>query len=271
VRAWSRTSSDDPVVNTARERRDLIARLIEEQERVSVADLTQRFGVTDTSIRRDLRLLEEEGRLKRMHGGAIATRRSPRSGVYRAKERQHLDQKRRIGAAAAALVTPGDVVLFDSGTTVAQASAQVAPALRLGGAITAVTHSLPVIEELGSWPEPHLVCLGGLFFPNYQAFAGPQTLSHLRDLSADIVFLGCDGLTIEQGVTTQHVLIAEVGAMMASHARRVIALADSSKLNRSGFTPIIPVAAVDLLITDDAADEGYVTRIREAGCEVLIT
>jgi DeoR/GlpR family transcriptional regulator of sugar metabolism len=258
-------------VKTARERRELIARLVEEEERVSVAELTERFQVTDTSIRRDLRVIEREGRVKRVHGGAIATLHSPRAGAYRAKERKHLAEKRRIGAAAAALVRLGNVVLFDSGTTVAQAAAQIAPPLRGASAITAVTHSLPVIEELGSWPEPHLVCLGGLLFPNYQAFVGPRTLSNLSELSADIVFLGCDGLTIEQGVTTPHVLVAEVGAMMASRARRVIALADSSKLARSGFTPIIPLSKVDLLITDDAADPDFVARILDAGCEVHLT
>lgn len=258
-------------MNATRERRDLIARLVEEQERVSVADLTERFQVTDTSIRRDLKVIESEGRLKRVHGGAVATRRSPRAGAYRAKEREHVAEKRLIGAAAAALVSAGSVVLFDSGTTVAQAAAHIAPALRDASAITVVTHSLPVIEELGSWPEPHLDCLGGLFLPNYQAFVGPRTLSSLAELSADIVLLGCDGLTIEQGVTTPHVLVAEVGAMMASRARRVIALADSSKLARSGFTPIVPLSEVDILITDRAADPEYVARIRKAGCEVLIT
>jgi DeoR/GlpR family transcriptional regulator of sugar metabolism len=257
-------------MTTARERRNEIARLVEEQEHVSVAELTARFHVTDTSIRRDLRVIEGEGRLKRVHGGAVAVLRSPRGAAYRTKERQHLAEKRRIGAAAARLVSSGHVVLFDSGTTVAQTAAQIAPPLRVGSAITAVTHSLPVIEELGSWPEPHLVCLGGLFVPNYHAFVGPDTLSSLRALTADIAFLGCDGLTIEQGVTTPHVLVAEVGAMMADRARRVVALADSSKLGRSGFTPIVGLGAIDLLITDRAADEAYVTRIRDAGCEVLL-
>lgn len=236
-----------------------------------MAELTERFRVTDTSIRRDLRVIEGEGRLRRIHGGAVTTLRSPRAGVYRAKERMHLAEKRRIGAAAASLVAPGDVVLFDSGSTVAQVAAQIAPILRGAGAITAVTHSLPVIEELGSWPELHLDCLGGLFLPNYQAFVGPRTLSSLRELSADIVFLGCDGLTIEQGVTTPHVLVAEVGAMMAKRARRVVAVADSSKLTRSGFTPIVPLSVIDLLVTDQAADPEYVARIRKAGCEVIIT
>ena len=143
---------DEPpstAMHSARERRERIRRLVEEEERVSVADLTQRFGVTDTSIRRDLKLLEGEGRLKRMHGGAVATRRSPRAGVYRAKEREHLAEKRRIGEAAAALVRSGDVVLFDSGTTVAQAAAQIAPSLR-GRERHHRSHPLPTGDR-GAW------------------------------------------------------------------------------------------------------------------------
>lgn len=258
-------------MTTARERRARIVELVELEKIVEVSTLAALFGITDTSIRRDLRLIEEQGHLKRVHGGAVAGPRSLRLGAYAAKAREHLDEKRRIATAAAALVAPGNVVLFDSGTTVAQAAAQIAQGLRVANAITAVTHSLPVMDEIASWPGPHLVCLGGLYLPDYQAFVGPQTLTSLRELSADIVFLGCDGLTVEQGITTPHVLVAEVGAMMASRARRVVALADSSKLARSGFTPITPLGAVDLLITDNAADPEKVARIRETGCEVLLT
>lgn len=254
----------------ARERRDYITRLIEEQERVSVAVLADHFRVTDSSIRRDLRLIQGQGLLKRVHGGAIALPRPGRHGVYWTNEREHLREKRRIAAAAAALVVPGDVVVFDSGTTVAQAAALIAPSLRVANAITAVTHSLPVIEEIASWTGAHLICLGGLYLPDYQAFVGPQTMSTMRGLSADIAFLGCNGLSVEQGITTPHVLVAEVGAMIASRTRRVVALADSSKLAHSGFVPIVPLSEVDLLITDDAADAEKVAEIRRAGCEVRL-
>lgn len=257
-------------MTTARERRARIVELVELEKIVEVSALAVLFGVTGTSIRRDLHLIEEQGHLKRVHGGAVAGPRSPRRGAYTAKEREHLDEKGRIASAAAALVAPGDVVLFDSGTTVARAAFQIAQSPHVANTITAVTHSLLVMEEIASWPSPNLVCLGGLLLRDYQAFVGPQTLTSLRELYADIVFLGCDGLTVEQGITTPHVLVAEVGAMMASRARRVVALADSSKLARSGFTPIVPISAVDLLITDNAADPKQVARIREAGCEVRL-
>src|ERR1019366_848850 len=135
----------------ARERRARIAVLVEESDRVEVSALATQFGLTDASIRRDLLLLEGEGRLKRIHGGAIAPHLALRQGVYGTKIREHRDEKRRIAAAAAELIHAGDVVLFDSGTTVALVGAHVSPTLRSRSSITAVTHSLPVIQEIGAW------------------------------------------------------------------------------------------------------------------------
>ena len=95
-------------------------------------------------------------------------------------------------------------------------------------------------------------------------------MAGIRELSADVVFLGCEGLTTREGLTTPHVLVAEVGAMMAARARRVVVVADASKLGQSGFTPIIPIAAVNTLVTDRGADPAHVERIRAAGVEVIL-
>jgi DeoR/GlpR family transcriptional regulator of sugar metabolism len=254
---------------SARERRQLIAGLLEDEGRVSVAELATRFGVTDVSIRRDLMILEGAGRLRRVHGGAVTSRRT-REGGYAAKARENRELKARIGAVAAGLVHAGEVVVFDSGSTVAQVAVHIAQPLRRGSAITVVTNSLPVIDEIAGWDSPHLICLGGLYLPDHEALVGPQTVADLRDLSADVAFIGCDGLTVETGLTTPHVLVAEVAATMASRARRVIAVADSAKLGRRGFTPIAPISAVDVLVTDDGADDGELGRIRATGIEVII-
>ncbi|MHB8890650.1 MAG: DeoR/GlpR family DNA-binding transcription regulator [Candidatus Limnocylindrales bacterium] len=259
-----------PASMSAHERRERIARLVDNELRVSVADLTGRFGVTDASIRRDLILLEGAGRLRRVHGGAVSHAARLAGGVYATKLRLRRDEKVRIGTTAANLLRLGEVVLFDSGTTVAQVAAQVPAALRGASGITAVTYSLPVIDEIGGWESPHLVCVGGLYLPEYRAFAGPQAIAGLRELTADTIFLGCDGLTLQNGLTTPHVLVAETGAVATSRARRVIAVADSSKLGRQGFLPIVPLADVDVLVTDSAADPERVAEIRGAGVEVIL-
>jgi DeoR/GlpR family transcriptional regulator of sugar metabolism len=262
--------TDGPTALGARERRAQIVRLVAEHERVSVADLTSRFLVTDASIRRDLTILEDEGRLHRVRGGAVGGAAARHFGIYAGKARERREEKARIGAAAAGMISVGDVVFLDSGTTVAAIAARIPGPLRRSNAITVVTHSLPVVEEIGAWESPHLICLGGLYLPDYRAFVGPQAIASVRELSADIVFLGCEGLTIEQGLTTPHVLVAEVGAMMAARARRVVVVADSSKLGQSGFTPIVPITTVDALVTDSAASPDHLERIRAAGVEVIL-
>jgi DeoR/GlpR family transcriptional regulator of sugar metabolism len=260
----------DPSGLTAHERREQIARLVDEGQRVSVADLTVRFGVTDASIRRDLILLEGAGRLRRIHGGAVSLAARMAGGAYVNKLRVHRDEKARIAAAAARLVAPGEIVLFDSGSTVAQVAAQMPSHLRAPSAITVVTYSLPVVDEIGGWDAPHLVVVGGLYLPEYRAFVGPGTIEGLKTLTADTIFLGCDGLTVESGLTTPHVLVAEVGSVATSRSRRVIAVADSTKLGRQGFTTIVPLAQISMLITDTGADPVRVAEIRDAGVEVIL-
>lgn len=255
---------------SASDRRERIAGLIEQSGRVSVMDLAERFGVTDVSIRRDLTVLEDAGRLRRVHGGAVTAARGGRDSGYRVRLREHRDAKSRIGALAATMIRAGDIVVFDSGTTVAQVAAHIPGPLRRPNAITIVTNSLPVIDEVGAWDSPHLICLGGLYLPEYQATVGPQTVADMRDLSADIVFIGCDGLTLETGLTTPHVLVAEVGATMATRAGRVVAVADGSKIGRRGFTPIVPLDAVEVLITDATADPEELGRARELGLEIVL-
>ena len=251
-------------------RRELITRVGDDGERVTVADLAERFRVMAVSIRRGLRLLEDAGRLLRVRGGAVAPSAVRVHGVYAQKVRENRDEKGRIGAAAVALVRPSDVVVFDSGSTVEQVVAHVPATLRRGNAITGVTNSAPVIREISTWSSPQMVCLGGLYLPDYEALVGPQTIADLRDLSADLALIDCDWLTVETGLTTSHVLVAEVAATMASHARRVVVVADSTKLGRRGFTPIVPLSAIHVLVTDDQADPSQVKRMREMGIEVIL-
>jgi len=263
-------SPDETAPVSVIERREQIAGLLDVVARVSVAELAEQFGVTDVSIRRDLTVLEEEGFLRRVHGGAVAATREHGRNAYALRARTARDEKRRIGAAAAALVNAGDVVVFDSGSTVAQVAAHISRPLRRSNALTVVTNSIPVLDEVGRWESPHLVCLGGLYLPDHQALVGPQTVADMSDLSADVVFIGCDGLTAEDGLTTPHVLVAEIGALIARRGRRVIVVADSSKVGRHGFTPIVPLSEVHVLVTDRGADADEVERARELGIEVIL-
>jgi DeoR family transcriptional regulator, aga operon transcriptional repressor len=254
----------------ATERRSQIAQMVMENGRVLVAELADRFRVTETSIRRDLTLLEQARRLRRIHGGAMPVPGSSRTDSFAEKKELHIQAKERIGRAGAELIRPGQIILLDSGTTTLQVVRHIPASLRDSSLITLVTNSQPIAQEVLTWPAPKLTILGGLYLPDYQATVGPQTLAQLRELTADKVFLGADGLTLEMGPTTADVLMAEADRLMVDRSRQVILVADSSKIGRVGFVPIKPVRAIQTLITDTNAPPDFITAVRDAGVEVVL-
>jgi len=255
---------------TAHQRRLKIAHQVQDRGSVRVAELMRAFRVTDTSIRRDLAILETQGRLRRIHGGAVASAHTQAPQSFQAKARLHPEEKARIGATAAALVLPGESILLDTGTTVLEVALHLPRNLNGPTPLTVVTNSFPVVFELQTWNSIHLNLLGGIFLPEFQATVGPQAITNLRRVQVDKAFIGCDGLSLSHGLTTPHMLIAEVGSVMAEVAREVIVVADASKLGRVGFTPIIPLSRVNKLLTDSAAPAQMLDEIRAAGVEVIV-
>ncbi len=255
---------------TASERRERIARMLELSGSVSVTELVERFGVTDVSIRRDLDLLEDAGRLRRVHGGATSVGRAT-SIAATGTVPGSIARRRRGSARGPHRWSPRAT---SSCSTPGRPSPRWPPEsrgpLRRSGAITVVTNSLPVIDEVGRWDSPHLICLGGLYLPEYQATVGPQAVTAMEDLSGTVAFIGCDGLTAATGLTTPHVLVAQMGATMTTRASRVIAVTDGSKIGRRGLTPIAPLDAIDVLVTDASADPDELEFARELGIEVIL-
>jgi DeoR/GlpR family transcriptional regulator of sugar metabolism len=255
---------------SAAERRSQIAQMVLESGKVFVSALVEQFRVTETSIRRDLTLLEENGRLKRVHGGAIPIPGSSRTDSFSEKKELHIKAKERIGIYAAGLIKPKDILLLDSGTTTLQVIRHVPSTLRSSNLITLVTNSQPIAQEVLTWPSPNLTILGGLYLPDYQATVGPQTLAQLQEMRASKVFLGADGLTLQSGATTANVLMAEVDRMMVEHSQQVILVTDSSKFGRVGFVPVKPVNSFHMIITDTNAPPTMVQAFRDLGVEVLL-
>ncbi|MCL4528438.1 MAG: DeoR/GlpR family DNA-binding transcription regulator, partial [Chloroflexi bacterium] len=171
---------------------------------------------------------------------------------------------------AAELIKPKDILLLDSGTTTLQVIRHVPSVLRNGSVITLVTNSMPIAQEVLTWPSPNLTILGGLYLPDYQATVGPQTLNQLQELRADKVFLGADGLTLESGPTTANILMAEVDRMMVERSQQVILVTDSSKIGRAGFVPIKALNSIHTLVTDSNAPSDIIASIRDMGIEVLL-
>ncbi|WP_019179714.1 DeoR/GlpR family DNA-binding transcription regulator [Microbacterium yannicii] len=240
-------------------RRAELERLVTADGYVASADAAQRLGVSEMTVRRDLRLLEDQGVLRRVAGGAtIAAVGVPfeRRGAVGAA------QKRAIAELAAREAAGAEVVALDAGTTVAG----VASLLR---ANTIVTHSLPVIEALAREPEPRLVAAGGHYQPDTRCFAGPLAEETLRGVRCDLALLSATAVGLD-GLWGTNVLDAAIKRILARQSERVVLLADADKLARTSAVRIAGLDIVDTLITDDRADRDVIARFEDAGVVVRV-
>jgi DeoR/GlpR family transcriptional regulator of sugar metabolism len=257
-------------VLSTQDRRDLILHRVRDNRIVHITDLMQEFNLTDTSIRRDLTILEQQGLLRRVRGGAISAGTARQGAMLRARMNQNVHEKQRIGKEALRHIENNDIILLDTGSTVIHMARYLPDALGSANGFRMVTNSIPLIEELGAWATPNLVVLGGIYLSDLGATVGPDMVEQIKRISAQRAFLGCDGFTLEGGITSTHPLVSEAGQMMAARAEQVIVIADHSKMGRAGFVPIIPVQDIDLFITDNEAPQEIIDGLRQSGVEVIL-
>lgn len=225
-----------------------------------VGELAVAFGVSEMTVRRDLRALEREGKLTRVHGGAVVSAEPSFAEVVV----ERLDAKDRIGAAAAALVEDGQTIMLDIGTT----TLQLARHLR-GREVTVITSNLAAYEELLPESSVELVLLGGIVRRNYRSLVGVLAEDALRQLRADVAFLGASG--VEEDLAVVDTTMVEVPikrAMMAAAARTVL-LADSAKFGMRGVVKVCGPDELDTLVTDRDAPGPALRKLEKAGVEVI--
>jgi DeoR/GlpR family transcriptional regulator of sugar metabolism len=242
---------------------------LEERDFVSVKELSDESGLTEMSVRRDLMALEADGMITRVRGGATRRQVGEPSRHYAASAQRNSAAKARIARAAVELIPAEAITFFYSGSTVAKTAASLSEELR--SSLTIVTNSVPIINEVSTWDDPHLVAIGGTYLPAYMCFVGPQSIEALEKLSADVAIVGCDGLSADGGLTTPHQLVAQIGTTLVNRARHIIVVADSTKVGRRGFTPIAPIESIDVLVTDQDADPDEVVNLRARGVDVRLT
>jgi DeoR/GlpR family transcriptional regulator of sugar metabolism len=247
-------------------RRAQIADLVRQRGVVRVAELADLFRVSEVTIRNDLAQLEKEGQLIRDRGGAITP--AQVSGLLAVEHRSELsrEEKRRIGEAAAQLVSPGDTIIMDAGTTVVEMSRH----LSTMAGLTVVTNALNVVAELSAASEAHLILLGGSFHRASSSTLGPLAEQSLDDLVVQKVFLGTQAIDVGVGLTDASIEIAQVKRAMIRAARQVILLADTSKWGRTGFYKIAPLTAVHTIVTDTGIPDHARAAVERLGIELLI-
>lgn len=228
------------------ERRQYIVALAQKHGRVLVEELSESLGISRITIRKDLDYLQGRGALQRTHGGALL----PGSGALsdpslQEKETRHSSEKLRIAAAAANLVQEGQCVLLDSGTT----TTAIARALKRFSYLTIITNAVNIAAEL-SGTDFEVLLTGGSLRKNSFSLVGPLAEDMLRDMHADILFLGVDGFDLEVGLTTPNVMESRVNRAMVKAASTVVAVCDSTKFNRRSLSKIVDATAIHHVITD---------------------
>jgi DeoR/GlpR family transcriptional regulator of sugar metabolism len=229
---------------------------------VAVGELAERLGVSQATVRRDLVELERQGRLNRVHGGAVAAgdNDEPFADVATVRVRE----KDAIAERAAALVQDGDTVLLDIGTTAHRLARRL-----FGRPITVITNSLAVCDELCDDHTVQLVVLGGVVRRSYRSLVGFITEDAVRQFHADRVFLGTSGVRPDGQVLDTTAVEVPVKRAMIAAADQVVLLADASKFPGRGMTRVCGPEELDIVVTDAPADSPTCSALREAGVEML--
>lgn len=235
-----------------------------------VTELGERFGVSDVTVRGDLDALVALGEVRRVHGGAmpVANARAERS--FEITRSTHADEKAAIAGAAAALVTSGDVVALDVGTTTTALAVALRAREDLDG-VTVVTNGLNIALELeGMAPRFTVVVTGGTLRALQHSLVNPLASLVLATINSDVAFVGCNGVHPSRGVTNVNLPEAEIKRQMLGAARRRVIVADGSKLGEVAAVNLCPVEDVDLVITGASAPPAVVAELRAQGVDVTV-
>lgn len=242
---------------------------VEEREFIRVADLSDMFGISEVTVRSDLEALQDAGLLRRVHGGAVVTPPQPERTFEQSLGAQ-ADEKRRIGEEAASLVTSGETVILDVGSTTAAVARALVGRANLTDIICFTNGLKTALELEPAIPRFTVVLTGGTLRPLQHSLVDPLAGSVLEEIHADTVFLGCNGIDLEVGVTNVNLPEAEIKRRMVKAARRRIVVATGDKIGETSLAPLCTTEDVTTLITDTSADPGLVTGLREAGLQVRV-
>lgn len=246
------------------ERQEEIRFLLQEHGHLTVAELAQRFGVSEMTIRRDLKTLSTLGLIQREHGRALYPQNNPKNAIFLTRLGEAEREKTLIGRVAADLVKEGESVILDAGTTT------LAVAHALNRKCLVITNSLPIASVLGDRQDITLLLTGGEVREETYSLVGPMTRAAFNGFNADKLFLASTGISIERGLSTTSMLESEVKQAMLATAKEVILVADSSKIGQVFYHTFTYWDNVDVLVTDSNLSAEVRTQLNELGVRTII-
>ncbi|MFE0171201.1 DeoR/GlpR family DNA-binding transcription regulator [Streptomyces sp. NPDC059002] len=236
---------------------------VREAGRIGVAELAGLTGASEMTIRRDLETLADQGVLERYRGGARSLLLRGEEPPFALREQDGIETKRRIAAEVAGLIADGESVVVDSGTTCLEVARALAHRR-----LTVMPLSLHAVNALTGAPQVTLLVPGGRPRPGELALTGPLTAASLAALRFDTAVIGCCGLTATDGLTAYDLDDAAVKRAAIGSARRVIAVAEATKLSRTALAFVAPAAALHAVVTDGTAGDAETDALATAGVTV---
>jgi DeoR/GlpR family transcriptional regulator of sugar metabolism len=249
-----------------RQRKELLLARLHQDGQIIARSLSEELGLSEDTIRRDLRELAGEGLLQRVHGGALPLTlpASPAMADFAGRQQISNDAKPAIARAAAAMIAPGQVVFIDGGTTAVQLARALPPTLQC----TVVTHSPSVAVELVAHPLVEVILIGGRLFKHSIVAMGPSALEAIAQIRTDIYFMGVCSLHPQSGISTGDFDEAGLKRAISSMAQRTVVLASPEKLDTASPYQIAPLSQVSAIIVSRDAPEALLGQYRDMGISI---
>lgn len=248
------------------ERRSRIMSILNEKKNILVQDTASLFGVTEETIRRDLKKLEKQGLIVRTHGGAVLPDDMNMETPLKIREGINIAGKKAIGKLAAGLINSGDTVFLDASTS----SLHVAKHIKDMESITVITNAERVLMELADCPGITLISTGGIVRRESLSLVGRMAENAVGSYRADKVFFSCKGFSPKHGLTDSSEQESEIRKTMLKCSETVIFLCDHTKFDKIGFAKTAGLEDVDVMITDAPIPGNWTRELEEASVKIEI-
>ncbi|HWS43547.1 MAG TPA: DeoR/GlpR family DNA-binding transcription regulator [Pseudoflavonifractor sp.] len=250
----------------AAERQNYILKRLRTDSVVSVQELAREFKTTEMTVRRDMAFLEKQGLITRAYGGAIRNEKVGFESYFASRQEERPDIKQKIAAKAAGLITDGDSIGIDVGTT----AFEIARHIKDMRDLNVITASLPVLMELSNAPDIKVICTGGELSQKDLSFTGHNAINTIREYILDKVFVGVAGISFEHGYTLYNMQDTLVKRELIQRARETIIVSDSSKIGLEKYSFLCNIEAASKIITDSGISDEDRKRFESCGVEVIL-
>lgn len=249
----------------APERRKIIMEKLNEQQRIIIKDLSKEIKVSEATLRTDLTRMEEEGLLKRTHGGAILPDDTDNETSFSTREQKNRDEKSAIAKEAIELISNGQCIMLDASSTALELARYLK---EMPIRLTVVTSGINTALELHDHPDITVILLGGIVKKGSYSLEGSLGVNVLNQINIDLMFTSANGFSFESGLTDFSVYEVELKKAMVNSAKRVVALLDHTKINKNSIASFASTDQIDIIITDYVMQDSYLNKFKEHNIDV---